>query len=108
MILGANEFQKLKALSRVALYEQAQPVGSAVNNSNTAGAVVNYLDELAKKIPFGKQAISDPMEYLKNTMQAKGVTNIPNALAMKQAPQQQNRLGYIPAAALLAPTQQGD
>jgi hypothetical protein len=108
MILGAKEFQKLKSLGRVALYEQAQPVGSAVNNSNTAGAVVNYLDELAKKIPFGKQAISDPMEYLKNTMQAKGVTNIPNALAMKQAPQQQNRLGYIPAAALLAPTQQGD
>ena len=105
MFLSPEELSQLKALGRVARYEQVQPVGSAVNNSNTAGAVINYFDDLLKKIPFGKQAISDPMEYIMHSSQAKRVSNVPNALTMQR--QRQNNL-LLPSPMLLIPGQFGD
>lgn len=47
VFFGPEELAKLKAIGRVANYEQGQVRGSAVNNSNTGGAVFNLLERLA-------------------------------------------------------------
>lgn len=65
LFFNSEEITKLKALGRVASYESAQPKGSAVNNSNTAGGVAGILDRIANsalvaKLPFGDAAIRQP------------------------------------------------
>lgn len=60
-----DEIGQLKAIGRVARYEQVQPAGSAVNNSNTAGAIGGLLDRIANnkilgRIPFGDVALRQP------------------------------------------------
>jgi len=47
VFFSGPELEKLQAIGRVARYEQVQPRGSAVNNSNTGGAVFNLLERLA-------------------------------------------------------------
>lgn len=80
-----QDIAQLKALGRVASYEQFQPVGSAVNNSNTAGAVGNILERIGAssllgKIPFGRAAIGEPLQNISLSMQAGRVLNAPQAL----------------------------
>lgn len=103
MFLSPEELTQLKALGRVSLYEQVQPVGSAVNNSNTAGSVISAMDGLSKYFPFGKQIISEPLEYMVNRSGGKFVSNVPNALTMQK---RQNLL--LPAPMLLIPGQIGN
>ena len=45
-----QEVAALKSVGRVASYIQAQPAGSAVNNSNTASAVMNLLGKMNGRI----------------------------------------------------------
>ncbi len=51
-----EEIEQLKAVGRVASYTQAQPAGSAVNNSNSGALMVgrglDVLDALGAKVPF--------------------------------------------------------
>lgn len=49
-LFAPDEIAQLKALGRVAGYIHSQPSGSAVNNSNTAGAAMNLLSSLSGKI----------------------------------------------------------
>jgi hypothetical protein len=76
---------QLKALGRVARYEQFQPTGSAVNNSNTASAGMSaMLDRIGSsamlsKIPFGKLA-QEPIQNITIGMQAGKAMNVPGAL----------------------------
>jgi hypothetical protein len=91
-----SDIDQLKALSRVASYEQFQPVGSAVNNSNTAGAVGNILERiggssLLAKIPFGRQAIGEPLQNISIGMQSGRALDAPQSLiagarAVQRAP----------------------
>lgn len=98
------EIDQLKAVGRVASYEQKQPVGSSVNNSNTAGALMaNVLDRLAgsslmSKIPFGN-ALQQPAQNIVVGMKSRNSLNVPNALAAPRiAPARQgNRLMMSPA-----------
>lgn len=46
-IFGYDGADELQRLGRVAAYIQSQPAGSAVNNSNTAGAVMNLLSQVS-------------------------------------------------------------
>jgi hypothetical protein len=46
-IFGFDGADQLQTLGRVASYIQSQPAGSAVNNSNTAGAVMNLLSQMS-------------------------------------------------------------
>lgn len=66
----AEELQKLKAVGDAAKYMQAQPAGSAVNNSNSgtllAARGLEFLDKLAGYVPLGvgpvvKGKITQPM-----------------------------------------------
>ena len=65
LFFDADELAQLKALGRVASYEQVQPRGSAVNNSNTVGGAAGLLDRIANsawiaKVPFGDAAVRTP------------------------------------------------
>lgn len=61
LFFSREELAKIKAIAKVASYEQVQPRGSAVNNSNTAGAALASLfDNLANaplisRLPFAPQ-----------------------------------------------------
>ncbi|MFC0131395.1 hypothetical protein CR105_03070 [Massilia eurypsychrophila] len=76
---------QMRAIGRVASYEQFQPAGSAVNNSNTAGTgMAALLDRIGSsaflsKIPAGK-LLADPLQNIAIGMQAKQSLNVPRAL----------------------------
>lgn len=57
VFFSPEEVADLKRLQRVASYAQAQPVGSAVNNSNSgalmAGNLMDVLGSLGAKVPLG-------------------------------------------------------
>ena len=91
LFFSAEEVAQLKALGRVASYELAQPRGSAVNNSNTAGMMLGRgLDMImggSKFLPFGKAGIADPLTSLQLTIGNRAATNVmPGLLAPQQPP----------------------
>lgn len=105
-----EEIARLKAIGRVASYEQVQPIGSAVNNSNTAGGIGNILERIGAspllgKIPLGRAAIGEPLQNIVISQQAVRALNAPNALiggpaTSLLAPQQRTPLALSPAAVL--------
>lgn len=46
-IFGQDDAEQLARIGRVANYMSSQPAGSAVNNSNTAGAVLNLIERVS-------------------------------------------------------------
>ncbi|WP_150130990.1 hypothetical protein [Janthinobacterium sp. LM6] len=79
------EVDQLRAIGRVASYEQVQPRGSAVNNSNTAAAIGNIFDRLAassllSKVPFGK-SLQEPIQNIAVGFKSSAAMNAPKALA---------------------------
>lgn len=99
-----QEVDQMKAIGRVASYEQVQPKGSAVNNSNTAGAAIgSLLDSLSqspllRKIPFGAELIGNPASSISTSLQAGQVINPSTALAAQKLKQP----FALPASAILA------
>lgn len=100
-----DEIAQLKSVGRVAMYEQQQVSGSAVNNSNTAGSMLANIFEriansqIANKIPFGGTMITQPSQEISGALAARNVMRTPNALVLpKQKP-----LPVFPAPLLLAP-----
>lgn len=81
-----EQVDQLKALGRVSSYEQVQPAGTAVNNSNTASAgLVGLVDRIASspiigKIPFGKAAIAEPAQAWVVGNQAQNALSAPRSL----------------------------
>lgn len=99
-----EEVTQMKAIGRVASYEQFQPRGSAVNNSNTSGAALSALldrvanSSLLSKLPFGG-VIAEVPQNISVGIGANRAMNVPNALMMPLAPQRQpNALMLSPAA----------
>lgn len=81
MFFDRAEIDQLKAVGRVAMYEQTQPSGSAVNNSNTAAmAVGRMLDGILNKIPFGEAALGAPAKNIITGVQGARISNVPKAL----------------------------
>ncbi len=103
MFFQPDEVAQLKAIGRVASYEQFQPKGSAVNNSNTAGAAIStILDRIAEspllsKIPLG-QYISGPAQNISVGMRANQAMNVPSALIAPRIP-----MANQPAGLLMSP-----
>ncbi len=105
MFFSQADIDRLKAVGRVAMYEQIQPSGSAVNNSNSGAlAVAKMFDllsnsKLVNSIPFGQAAVGIPAKNIATTIQGGRVTSIPNALLAPQA----KKNPFIPLPLLLAP-----
>lgn len=103
-----DEIARLKAIGRVASYEQVQPAGSAVNTSNTAGAVGGLLERiggsaLLGKIPLGRAAIGDPLQNIVLSQQAGRALNAPGALVGGQVqplPMRPRSMVLSPAAVI--------
>lgn len=82
LFFSNEEIAKIKAISRVASYEQVQPRGSAVNNSNTAGtALATLFDKMAtmpimSKIPMVPQIAGN----VSASLTARNALNAPKAV----------------------------
>lgn len=103
-----DEIARLKAIGRVASYEQVQPVGSAVNNSNTTGALGGLLERIGAspllgKIPLGRAAIGEPLQNIVLSQQANRALNAPAALALPGQPAGLPQLGAPSSQLLLSP-----
>lgn len=108
MFFTPQEVDQLKAIGRVASYEQVQPKGSAVNNANTAGAFAGILDRIAgssllSKVPLGR-LLAQPAENISIGMKSKGALDAPAALAGSRADQQllARPVGMLVSPAVLA------
>jgi hypothetical protein len=94
-----NEIEQLKRIGRVASYENFQPKGSAVNNSNTAAALfTSVIDKIDKYVPFGSSIIGKPAKNIMINSGAKNTLNASNALIQK-APKQPMSLPIFPLLA---------
>lgn len=100
-----DEINQLKALGRVSRYEQFQPSGAAVNNSNTAGALGGLAERILSqsvlsKIPFGQAAIGDPLQNIQVGFQSSRALDVPRTLAgpRQAVPTGQGGLLLSPAA----------
>jgi hypothetical protein len=109
MFFTKEELNHLRAIGRVSSYEQFQPRGGAVNNSNTAGTLVaGLLDRLGSspllsKIPFGS-TLQSPVQNISIGIKSKGAMDVKNALATMA--QKDNASGLMLSPALLMGTGQ--
>lgn len=111
LFFSAEEIAQLKAIGRVASYTTTQPVGSAVNNSNTAGMLagrgLDALTGIANKLPFGRMAITDPIQSIMLSVGQSGAQKtLPGLLVPEAAAPLANRLavpGVLTAGLLAAP-----
>ena len=91
MFFSPEEVNQMRAIGRVASYEQFQPKGSAVNNSNTAGAAISTLldrvadSTLLSKIPLG-QYLAGPAQNISVGIKANQAVNVPRGLLAQQIP----------------------
>lgn len=111
-IFEPEQLAQLRALGRASSYAQAQPAGSAVNNSNSGalmlGRGADLLSTVAKKIPGGQMFVADPLRSINISLSNRQAQNVlPGLLAQPdQVPMMQRLLGpSIAAGGLLsAPT----
>jgi hypothetical protein len=106
LFFSQPEIDQMKALGRVASYEQFQPVGSAVNNSNTAGAAGALLERVfsqsvLSKIPFGQAAIGDPLQNISVGLKAGRALDAPRALVAPQLARPRQPVGMLASPAIL-------
>lgn len=103
LLFSPEEIVQLKALGRVSSYEQFQPVGAAVNNSNTAGAMGGMLERIGNspilsKIPMGKM-LAEPIQNISVGINSKNAMNVPNSISIPQflTEQQKQQMMLNPA-----------
>jgi hypothetical protein len=95
VFFSPQELDRLQAISRVARYEQVQPRGSAVNNSNSAPTAANLVGRafdaiVGTKMPIVGPAIGrvvgsaarDVAQSANIKVQAGQAANVPSALAL--------------------------
>lgn len=83
MFFTPEEIEQMKRIGRVASYENVQPKGSAVNNSNTAGALFSHLiDGIGKYIPFGEAVLAKPVKNVQATINSRKALNAAQALTL--------------------------
>ena len=99
-----EEINQLRALGRVARYEQFQPAGAAVNNANTAGALGGLVERYVKNIPIVaplvRNYIGNSLENISIGRQSTRSLDVPRNLVapILPAPAGQRGLMLSPAA----------
>lgn len=108
LFFSPEEISQLRSVARVASYAQAQPVGSAVNNSNSGalalGRGADLLSAWARKVPLGQQIIADPLQNVNVWLTQRQAENVlPGLLGPVARPPAMGLLGPgIAAGGLLA------
>ncbi|MFG5777969.1 hypothetical protein ACFIQF_12920 [Comamonas sp. J-3] len=99
-----DEIEQLRALGRVSQYTTVQPVGSAVNNSNSgallAGRGVDLLNGLADKLPL--MGIGPTVSGLTRNVQQRQALDIGRALSRKTSQEGAKRAPAVTFGALMA------
>jgi hypothetical protein len=110
LIFSPEELRALRTNARVASLMQSQPVGSAVNNSNSGALLLgrggDMLAGLAGRLPFGKQAVVDPLQEIMVSMRQRQAQKLMPGLLAEQPKQSLVQPYLLPALAsggLLAP-----
>lgn len=91
LFFSREELAQLRAVGRVASYMQNQPVGSAVNNSNSGALLLgrgyDALRGIAGKVPFGQSLILDPLQNIEVSLRSGQAMNVaPGLLAPVRKP----------------------
>lgn len=89
LFFSPEEIARLQAVGRVASYTQVQPVGSAVNNSNSGALMLgrgyDALKGVVGKIPFGQSLLLDPLRNIEISVNSSRAQNLlPGLLAPTQ------------------------
>lgn len=109
LFFSPEEVEQIKSAVNVARLSQSQPIGTAVNNSNTAAAAgLGRLSDLLGKttgIPVLGPMVGAPAQTLLLQAQSVPLRNISNALANK--PPRQSTPILPLSALLLSPSAQG-
>jgi hypothetical protein len=110
LIFSPEELRALRNNARVASLMMSQPVGSAVNNSNSTAMLMgrgyDAFKALAGKLPFGQQFVLDPLQNISLSVGTSKAQNVlPGLLAEqpKQSLVQPYLLPGLAAGGLLAP-----
>lgn len=111
LFFSPEEIGQLRAAGRVASYMQTQPVGSAVNNSNSGALLIgkgyDAMKGLLDKIPGGQTFLTQPLTNIEIAIKNRQAQNIAPGLLMRQEPQPLGQGLLLPAIAysggLLAP-----
>lgn len=89
LFFSNDEIEQLRSMGRAASYMQAQPVGSAVNNSNSGalllGRGMDALAGLAGKLPFGQSVVVDPLQNIAISLRQRQTQNLLPGLLAEQA-----------------------
>ncbi len=84
LFFSPEELQQVRMLGRVASYMQNQPVGSAVNNSNSGALLLGKGIDLLNKIPGGQTFIGQPLQNISISMQQRAAQNVAPGLLAAQ------------------------
>lgn len=84
VFFSPEELARLRNVERAGSLMVSQPVGSAVNNSNSGalllGRGMDWLQGAARKLPIGGAAVADPLANIRLTLGTRGAENIAPAL----------------------------
>lgn len=100
LFFAPDEIAQLKSAVNVGRYMQSQPIGSAVNNSNTAAAALGRISGLLDKaspIPLAGPLVADPIKGGLLSLQIRGMNNLSRGLL---APADVDRMAVTPALML--------
>lgn len=82
LLFTEDELGRLRMTGRVASYAQNQPVGSAVNNSNSGSLVVGQALDMLRNVPILGPNIAQPLQNLNVSIQQRAAQNVlPGLLA---------------------------
>lgn len=97
-----EEIGQLQRIGRVASYTQAQPRGSAVNNSNSgalvAGGALDALDRIAARLPVGRDTVQ---AMVRSRQQAQAVDVAPSIVQPAPAGRLRELAGPASATGLI-------
>ena len=99
LFFSPEELNQLRTVGRVASYMQNQPVGSAVNNSNSGALLLGKGIDLLNKLPGGQTFLGQPLQNINVSIQQRAAQNVLPGLLATQ-PRQPMASGLLaPAAA---------
>jgi hypothetical protein len=101
LFFNDRELQQIKSAINVARYSQSQPIGSAVNNSNSAamliGRMMSALLNAGSAAPVAGPLIANPLQRAVVSMQGVSATRLPLLMPQAREPFPLNPLIALPA-----------
>jgi hypothetical protein len=107
LFFSPQEIQQIKSAVNVGRYMQSQPIGSAVNNSNTAGALLGRMSSIldrASPVPVVGPMLAEPLQGGLLQLRARGMQDLSKGLLRGQPTQPSAIPSLLLPGLLSAPT----